>query len=135
MILFKWHAGLMAAAFLFFFSALLVAATQRRKPWWLRRHRAAGILGTLFILTGMTAAIAAVATVAEGHLRSPHTWIGALTIAVALATPILGLLQFKIQEQAGGRRRLSQIHRLSGRILTGAALLTLLFGLRVAGLL
>ncbi|MFZ4438298.1 MAG: hypothetical protein ACOYOS_07725 [Syntrophales bacterium] len=133
MILFKWHAGLMTAAFLSFFSALLVAATQRRKPWWLRCHRAAGILGTLFILFGMTAAIAAVAAAAEGHLRSPHTWIGALTIAVALATPILGLLQFKIQEQAG--RRLSQIHRLSGRILTSSALVAVLFGLRVAGLL
>ena len=133
MILFKWHAGLMTAAFLSFFSALLVAATQRRKPWWLRRHRAAGILGTLFILSGMTAAIAAVATAAEGHLRSPHTWIGALTIAMALVTPVLGLLQFKIQGQAG--RRLSQIHRLSGRILTGAALVAVLFVLRVAGLL
>jgi len=134
MILFKWHAGLMTAAFLSFFSALLVAATQRQKPWWLRRHRAAGILGTLFILTGMTAAIAAVATAAEGHLRSPHTWIGALTIAMALVTPVLGLLQFKIRERTGWWN-LSAIHRLSGRILTGAALLTLLLGLRIAGLL
>jgi hypothetical protein len=133
MILFKWHAGLMAAAFLSFFSALLVAATQRRKPWWLQCHRAAGILGTLFILSGMTAAIAAVAVAAKGHLRSPHTWIGALTIAAALATPILGLLQFKFRERMGGR--ISAIHRLSGRILTGAALVTILFGLRIAGLL
>ena len=132
MILFKWHAGLMAAAFLSFFSALLVAATQRRKPWWLRRHRAAGILGTLFILSGMTAAIAAVAVAAKGHLRTPHTWLGALTIAAAVATPLLGLLQFKIREPAA---RLRTIHRLSGRVLTGAALVTILFGLRMAGYL
>jgi len=132
MILFKWHAGLMAAGFLSFVSALLVAATQRRKPWWLRRHRAVGILGTLFILSGMTAAIAAVAAAATGHLRTPHTWLGALTIAAAVATPILGLLQFKIREPAA---RLRTIHRLSGRILTGAALVTILFGLRIAGLL
>jgi len=132
MILFKWHAGLMAAAFLSFFSALLVAATQRRKPWWLRRHRAAGILGTLFILSGMTAAIAAVAVAAKGHLRTPHTWLGALTIAAAVATPILGLLQLKIRERTG---RLRATHRLCGRILTGAALVTILFGLRMAGYL
>lgn len=132
MILFKWHAALMAAGFFSFFSALLVAATQRRKPWWLRRHRAVGILGTLFILSGMTAAIAAVAAAATGHLRTPHTWLGALTIAAAVATPILGLLQFKIREPAA---RLRTIHRLSGRILTGAALVTILFGLRIAGYL
>jgi hypothetical protein len=132
MILFKWHAALMAAGFLSFFSALLVAATQRRKPWWLRRHRAVGILGTFFILSGMTAAITAVAAAATGHLRAPHTWLGALTIAAAVATPILGFLQFKIREPAA---RLRAIHRLSGRILTGAALVTILFGLRIAGYL
>jgi hypothetical protein len=132
MILFKWHAGLMVAGFLSFFSALLVAATQRRRPWWLRHHRAAGILGTLFILSGMTAAISAVAAAAKGHLRTPHTWLGALTIAAAVATPLLGLLQFKIREQTG---RLRATHRLCGRILTGAALVTILFGLRMAGYL
>lgn len=129
MILFKWHAGLMAAGFLSFVSALLIAATQRRKPWWLRRHRAAGILGTLFILSGMTAAIAVVATAAKGHLRTPHTWLGALTIAAAVATPILGLLQLKIRERAG---LLRATHRLCGRILTGAALVAILFGLWMA---
>jgi hypothetical protein len=130
MILFKWHAGLMVAGFLFFFSALLVAATQRGKLWWLRRHRAAGILGTLFILSGMTAVIAAVAAAAKGHLRTPHTWLGAFTIAAAVATPILGLLQFKIRQQTG---RLRATHRLCGRILTGTAVVTILFGLRMAG--
>jgi hypothetical protein len=132
MILFKWHAALMAAGFLSFFSALLVAVTQRRKLWWLRRHRAVGILGTLFILSGMAAAIAAVAAAATGHLRTPHTWLGALTIAAAVATPLLGLLQFKIRERTG---RLRATHRLCGRILTGAALVTILFGLRMAGYL
>ena len=132
MILFKWHAALMAAGFLSFVSALLFAATQRRKPWWLRRHRAAGILGTLFILSGMTAAIAAVAAAVKGHLRTPHTWLGALTIAAAVATPLLGLLQFKIRERTG---RLRATHRLCGRILTGAALAAILFGLRMAGYL
>ena len=132
MILFKLHAALMAAGFLSFFSALLVAATQRRKSWWLRRHRAVGILGTFFILSGISAAIAAVAAAATGHLRTPHTWLGALTIAAAVATPLLGLLQFKIRERTG---RLRATHRLCGRILTGAALVTILFGLRMAGYL
>jgi hypothetical protein len=132
MILFQWHAGLMAAGFLSFFAAVLVAVTQRRRRWWLRLHRGAGLLGTLVILTGMTAAVAAVAAAAKGHLRTPHTWLGALTIATAVATPILGLLQFKIRERAESLRA---SHRLCGRILTGAALITILIGLRAAGFL
>lgn len=92
MILFKWHAGLMAAGFLSFSSAVLVAATQRRKTWWLR----------------------------------------ALTIAAAVVTPILGLLQFKIRDRTG---RLPATRRLCGRFSTGAALVTILFGLCLAGYL
>jgi len=54
------------------------------------------------------------------------------SIAAAVATPILGLLQFKIRERTGSLRA---THRLCGRILTGAALVTILFGLRMAGYL
>lgn len=131
MIFFKWHAGLMAAGLISFLSALLIAVTQRQKLWWLRFHRAAGMVGTILVLSGMAAAIAAVAAEAKGHLRTPHTWLGALTIAVAMTTPIFGFLQFKIP----GRMKIRAAHRICGRLLTGAALVTILFGLRVAGLL
>lgn len=132
MVLFQWHAVLMAAGFLCFFTATLVAATQKRKRWWLGFHRGAGLFGVVLILFG-TAAAAAAVTISEGtHLRTPHTWLGSLTIATAVATPVLGFLQFRIRKWAGNLRT---AHRFCGRILTGAALITILFGLRVAGFL
>lgn len=131
MIFFILHAGLMSLGFLCFLLAYFVATTQRRKSWWLMIHRTAGLLGTLFMLSGGAAAIAAVAAEATGHLRSPHTWMGAFVIAIAFATPLLGLMQLKaIQIKAVGR-----VHRLFGRLLTGSALITILFGLRTAELI
>lgn len=131
MILFKLHAGLMSLGCLSFFFAYIVAATKRQKSWWLRLHRKAGLLGTFLILSGGAAAIAAVTAATTGHLRTPHTWIGAFTIATAFATPLLGLLQFKIIE----RKAVSTTHRIFGRLLTFFSLVTILFGLRAAELI
>jgi uncharacterized iron-regulated membrane protein len=130
--LFDWHAALMAAGWVMAVAAVLVAATQRQRRWWLRLHRAAGLSGAVVILAGAWAAVAAVALSSGEHFGSPHTWLGALTVALAVATPLLGLLQFKIRERAGSFRA---YHRLGGRIMAGVALITLLLGLRLAGFL
>ena len=122
----------MTAGFLCFFTAALVAATQRRKKWWFRFHRGAGLSGTVLILSGAAAAAASVTLSTGTHLQAPHAWIGVLTVAAAVATPFLGFLQFRIREQA---KNLRTAHRFCGRILTGAALITILFGLRLAGFL
>ncbi|MBN2438959.1 MAG: hypothetical protein JXL20_10220 [Deltaproteobacteria bacterium] len=132
MILFQWHVALMAAGSLMAAAAVLIAATQRQRRWWLRFHRGAGLSGAFLILTGGAAAVAAVTLDGGEHLRSPHTWFGALTLAAAVATPLLGFLQFKVPERVEGLRA---THRLCGRILTGFVLITILLGFRAAGFL
>jgi hypothetical protein len=131
--LFFIHASLMAAGFLFVFSALIVAMTQRRKRWWLRIHRAIGLTGGSLLLLGAVAAVGAVASMPGGHhLRTPHTWLGAVTIMTALVVPVLGLLQFRLRAKAGTLRT---FHRYCGRFLVGAALVAILLGLRLTGIL
>ncbi len=128
--LFLIHATLMTAGFLFFFSALIVAMTQRRKRWWLKVHRAIGLTGGSLLLLGAVAAIAAVASTPDGqHLRTPHTWLGVLTVSTAIITPVLGLLQFRILQKAGTIRT---VHRFFGRLLNLIAPIAILLGLRVA---
>ena len=128
--LFLIHAALMATGFLFVLSALIVAKTQRRKPWWLKVHRAIGLTGGSLLLLGAVAAIAAVASTPEGeHLRSPHTWLGVLTVSTAIVTPALGLLQFRIPRKAVTIRT---VHRFFGRLLNILAPIAILLGLRVA---
>ena len=128
--LFLIHAALMAAGFLLVFSALIVAMTQRRKRWWLKVHRAIGLTGGSFMVIGAIMAVAAVASTPEGHhFRTPHTWLGVLTVTVAIITPTLGLLQFKIPQKAAVIR---VYHRLFGRLLNLMAPVTILLGLRAA---
>ena len=128
--LFLIHAALMAAGFLLVCSALIVAMTQRRKRWWLKVHRAIGLTGGSFMVIGAIMAVAAVASTPEGHhFRTPHTWLGVLTVAVAIITPTLGLLQFKIPQKAAVIR---VYHRLFGRLLNLMAPIAILLGLRVA---
>ncbi len=131
--LFLLHAALMALGFLFVLAALIVAGTQRRKRWWLKVHRAIGIAGGLLMALGAVAAVASVASNPDGeHLRTPHTWVGALTVLTAVITPALGQLQFKIPGKAAAIRT---AHRLCGRILNVLAPLAIGMGLRLAELI
>jgi hypothetical protein len=128
--LFLIHAALMAAGFLLVFSTLIVAMTQRRKRWWLKVHRAIGLTGGSVMVLGAITAVAAVASTPEGHhLRTPHTWLGVLTVAVAIITPALGLLQFRIPQKAATLR---VVHRFFGRLLNLIAPIAILLGLLVA---
>ena len=128
--LFIIHAALMAAGFLFFFSALIVAMTQRRKRWWLRIHRAIGLSGAALMLLGAVTAVAAVASTPDGHhFRTPHTWLGVLTVSAAITAPLLGLLQFRIPKKA---ETIRAVHRLFGRLLNLISPIAMLLGLRVA---
>jgi hypothetical protein len=128
--LFLIHAALMAAGFLLVLSTLIVAMTQRRKRWWLKIHKAIGLTGGTFMVLGAITAVAAVASTPEGHhLRTPHTWFGVLAVAVAIITPALGLLQFRIPQKAATLR---VVHRIFGRLLNLMAPIVMLLGLLVA---
>ena len=128
--LFLIHAALMASGFLLVLSALIVAMTQRKKRWWLKSHKAIGLTGVSLLLLGAIVAVAAVASTPEGHhLRTPHTWLGVLTVCAAIITPTLGLLQFRLPQKVGTIR---VVHRLFGRLLNLMTPITILLGLRVA---
>lgn len=132
MILFKWHIALMSVGSALVASATLTAATQRRKRWWLGVHRAVGLAGVFLILAGDIVVVAAIVASGGEHFRVPHTWVGGATVFLAVATPILGFMSFRV------RRRAVQLrlwHRLCGRLLAGAVLVTVLFGLHTVGLL
>jgi hypothetical protein len=123
----------MAVGFLVLISAALVAATLKRKTWWLRIHRTVGLCGASLMLMAAVTIIAAIASSPEGHhLRTPHTWLGAFTVIVALITPLLGFLQFRIRTRSAIIRT---YHRICGRLLMVLTPASILFGLRAAEIL
>lgn len=117
--------GLMAAA-------AVVSRFLKRKRWWLKAHRALGASGAVALLPGAVAAYLLVEESTGVHLQAPHTWLGASAVVLSWAAPVLGLLAFRIRARAAGLRT---THRWSGRLAITAALVTLLTGLRLAGLL
>jgi hypothetical protein len=128
--LFLIHAALMGAGFVLALSGMVLAMTQRRRRWWLRVHRIVGLAGTSSMLFGVAAAVAAVAALPKAHhFESPHTWIGALTVALAAGASALGLLQFRIPAKAASLR---MFHRLAGRLVNLTAPIAIVLGLAAA---
>ncbi|MHB8773280.1 MAG: hypothetical protein ACYC7J_19975, partial [Syntrophales bacterium] len=82
------------------------------------------------MLLGSAAAVAAVAALPKPqHFASPHTWVGALTIALVAGAAALGLLQLRAPTKAATFRT---VHRLAGRLTNLAAPIAILLGLVAA---
>ena len=126
------HAGGVTAGFLVLAAGFAIVKFYRQKRWWLKAHRMAGYAGALCFLAGLAAAVAMVAQSGEAHLKLPHAWLGISTIALVVATPVVGQLQFRIRSRI---RQLRSVHRWSGRLMLALALLTVLSGLRTAGII
>ena len=130
--IFYAHAAAMAAGFLLIAAGFVVVRFYRQNRAWLKIHKTAGIIGSLCFLMGLTAAVAMVSQAVEGPMNGPHAWLGMATVFVAVTTPILGQLQFKIRAKI---QQLGIMHRWFGRLTLVMVLLTLLSGLRTAGVI
>ena len=104
------------------------AMFMRRKGWWLRFHKGAGFFGTTCVLAGFIAAVSMIALSAGEHLQITHHYLGFITVVVAVLTPLLGILQFKVKGQAV---RIRVMHRWSGSITLLAAFVTVGSGLLI----
>jgi len=107
------HAGFMIIGFLSMVSGASAAMFMRRKRWWLRVHKGAGFFGTFCVLSGVVAAVSMITLSAGEHFRITHHFVGLITAAVAVFTPLLGIVQFKVKGQAV---RIRAMHRWFGRV-------------------
>ena len=81
--------------------------------------------------SGAIAAVAAVASTPEGHhFRTPHTWLGVLTVVGGDHHP--GSRPAAVQDPPKGGSHPRGYHRLFGRLLNLMAPIAILLGLRVA---
>ena len=130
--LFYLHAGAMVLGFLFMSAGAGIARFQRRKRWWLKAHKTAGSAGPAVMMIGLAAAFLMVEDAGSGHIQVPHAAIGLVMVLLALMTPLLGHLQFRIPQKA---RTLREKHRWSGRITLIVGLAAILSGLRTADII
>jgi uncharacterized membrane protein YedE/YeeE len=83
------------------------------------------------MLAGFGAAFKMVEGSGGGHIQVPHAAVGLVMMLLAVTTPLLGSLQFRIPDKA---KSLREKHRLSGRIALIVGSITILSGLHAAGI-
>jgi Eukaryotic cytochrome b561 len=124
------HAGFMITGLTLMMAGVFIARFMRKKPWWLRVHRAVGICGALSIALGFSTAVYMVAASGDEHFEVLHAWAGAVIILAAMATPILGQLQFTLKNR---RTELRNAHRWAGAMTLILIPLNMISGLVLAG--
>jgi hypothetical protein len=125
------HASLMLATFILSLATTL-SLYQKSHRWWFRAHKVLGYATALAALLGLTVAVYMVSESGGGHLRVPHAYLGVLTLVMVLTSPILGQVFLKVR---GGKRTVRSVHLWIGRINLALILVTILAGLRAAGVL
>ncbi len=105
-----------------------VIAGAKRKNW-LKVHRALGALGSLFAVIGLSMGIVMVQQAGGPHLAHPHTWLGVVTMAFAIVTPVTGFRLMKGEDGAAKKRAL---HGKLGRYTTVLMAINTISGFLVA---
>lgn len=127
--MFLYHVGFMGTGFALLLSGWLVARYAKRRRWWLRAHRGLAYGGVFLVYAGFMAMFL---WKTGGHFQVPHAWLGAAVLALAVAAPVLGNLQFVLRGKA---KEIRAAHRFSGRVTLTLMGINILSGLRLAGIL
>jgi uncharacterized membrane protein YozB (DUF420 family) len=126
------HAVLMGSAVVSLLVAAWAVTLGKRRKGSFRIHKTAAVTAFVLLAAGLIVAAGMVQASGGPHLRVPHGVFGALTIAVGFLTGAGGLITTKIRT---GRKRLQTVHLWAGRVAVLLFLLTVLAGLRQAGIL
>jgi hypothetical protein len=126
--LFLLHAGFMIVGSSSMVTGASAAMFMRRKRWWLRFHKGAGFFGIFCVLSGFVAAVSMIALSTGEHFRITHHYAGLITVTFAVLTLLLGIVQFKVRDQAA---RIRAIHRWTGRVTLLMVFFTVVSGLLI----
>lgn len=86
------------------------------------------LFGAASILAGLSVAAYMVYMYMETYfVQEPHAYLGASTFAFVVATPILGIAQFRLKD-----KRIRTMHRWSGRITMVLIIATIIAGIQMA---
>lgn len=130
-IFFIVHLLLMPLGFLLLAGGVITVRYLRKRMWWFRLHKMLGVLATVFSVTGGFAAVLMVYLAGNNHFSVPHTWLGAGTIVLMVATLTVGFLQTRVSN----KKHMRLIHRIAGRTVAALSLVTVITGAMAAGIL
>lgn len=107
---------------------VLTARFRKNKQDWISLHKKMVLFGAASILAGLSVAAYMVYVYMETYfVQEPHAYLGASTFAFVVATPILGIAQFRLKD-----KRIRTMHRWSGRITMVLIIATIIAGIQMA---
>ena len=126
------HAILMGSAVLSLLTAAWAVTLGRRHKGSLHLHKTATVTAFVLLAAGLVVAIGMVQASGGPHLRVLHGIFGTVTIVLGFLTGAGGLITTKAR---ANRKQLRTVHLWVGRVAIVLFLLTVLAGLRQAGIL
>jgi hypothetical protein len=132
-VLWPVHAILMGAAFLAMLIGMFISRYGKGKKWWFKTHRWLGRGGSMGALVALILSVVMISFTHGAHLSSLHAVLGAITIVLLLITPFLGARMMK--REAKNKKAVRIVHRWMGRATLVMMAVTILFGLRISGLI
>lgn len=106
---------------------VLAARYRKNRRDWISLHKKMVLFGAASILAGLSVAAYMVSRYMETYfVQEPHAYLGASTFIFIVATPLLGIAQFRLKD-----KRIRIIHRWSGRITLVLIIATILAGIQM----
>ncbi|MBA4364538.1 MAG: hypothetical protein C0398_00850 [Coprothermobacter sp.] len=126
------HAILMGSAVLSLLTTTWAASLGRYRKGSFRLHKTAAVTAFVLLAAGLLVAVGMVQASGGPHLRVAHGIGGTVTIVLGFLTGAGGFITTKAHTN---RKQLRTVHLWVGRVAVVLFLLTILAGLRQAGIL
>ena len=126
------HAALMTGGIACFFIAMGVVRFGKKTRWWYRAHRSIALTGVALAIGALAVAFMMVANSGQPQFQYLHSWIGAITIAMIIATPVIMVFRMRIARRGWSPFRL---HRWAGFTAVALMAVNILLGLSMMRLI
>ena len=135
-IIFYGHISFMVLAVLSSAVGIVIARYYKKKTKsWMKIHKTLGIASSFSFIVGFVFAFIMLGGFSGYHFTNLHSYLGLSTIVLSLCNGTLGLIMTGKKASSSTKKKIRSIHRWVGRIALIMMLLTIFFGLVVAGII
>jgi hypothetical protein len=122
-----YHLIFVFAGFTSLAGGAFTARYLKQMKGWMRLHKNLALIGVSFVLMGLSTAAYMVSVYMGTYFEQElHAYLGASVFVFVIATPMLGMLQFKLKN-----KKIRVAHRWSGRITILLMIFTIFAGVQM----
>lgn len=134
-VLWPIHAILMGVSFAAMAAGIIIAVFYKKKRWRLKAHKIAAYGGVVGAVIALVLAIIMVSLSHGAHFSSFHGIFGIITLIFVVSAPVFAELVYKSRAKPNAKKGLRKVHIVIGVVSLGMMTVTILYGLRIAGII